>query len=145
MKWGDIKDKIPPKLKISPVAMIPHKSKPYRCIIDLSFTLFNKGVKFALVNDKTTNMLRPEAMAHIGLVIKRMIQIMAKYCHHGLPIKFAKLDVKDGFWHMAVSDKDAWNFCYVMASLQITISIDDIEIVVPNSLQMGWCKSPLFF
>ena len=29
VKWGDIKDDIPPQLKISPVAMIPHKSKKY--------------------------------------------------------------------------------------------------------------------
>ena len=42
IKWGGIKDKIPKKLKISPVAMNTHKSKPYRCILDLSFTLFIK-------------------------------------------------------------------------------------------------------
>jgi hypothetical protein len=29
IKWGQIKDNIPPKLKISPVAMIPHKSKAF--------------------------------------------------------------------------------------------------------------------
>ena len=28
-KWGDIKNNIPAKLKNSPVAMIPHKSKPF--------------------------------------------------------------------------------------------------------------------
>ena len=26
VRWGDIKHDIPPKLKISPIAMIPHKS-----------------------------------------------------------------------------------------------------------------------
>ena len=105
LKWGDIKDKIPQKLKISPVAMIPHKSKPYRCILDLSFTLFNKGVNIESVNDKTKNLARPENMDKLGLVIKRMIHAMAKYCHHGLPIKFSKIDAKDGFWRMAVSIK----------------------------------------
>ena len=98
VKWGDIKYKIPQKLRISPVAMIPHKSKPYICILDLSFTLFNKGVKLASVNDKTKNMARPEAMAQLGLVLNWMIHTMAKYRHHALPIKFAKLDLKDGFW-----------------------------------------------
>ena len=117
VKWGDIKDNIPPKLKMSPVEIIPYKYKSYRCILDLSFTLFNKGVKLASVNYNTTNMARPEAMAQLGLVLKRMIHTMAKYCHHVLPIKFAKLDVKDGFWRMAVSDEDAWNFCYVLPSL----------------------------
>ena len=42
LKWGDIKDNIPTKLKTSPVAMIPHKSKAYRCILDLSFTFFTE-------------------------------------------------------------------------------------------------------
>ena len=94
------------------------------------------------VNDKTTKMARPEAMAHLGFVLKRIIHTMAQYSHHGLHIKFTKLDVKYVFWRMVVSDKDAWNFCYVLPSLQTTTDIDDIEIVVPNSLQMGWCESP---
>ena len=29
VRWGDIKNNIPPKLKISPVEMIPHKLKPF--------------------------------------------------------------------------------------------------------------------
>ena len=91
VRWGDIKYEIPPKLKISPVAMIPHKSKPYICILDLSFRLFNKGVKFASVNDKTTRMARPEATAQIGFVLKRTIHTMEQYCHHGLHIKFKNL------------------------------------------------------
>ena len=53
--------------------------------------------------------------------------------------------MKDGFWRMAVSDEDAWNFCYVLPSLHTTTVIDYIEIFVPNSLQMRWCESPSFF
>ena len=52
LKWGDIKNDIPPKLKISPVAMISHKSKLFRCILDFSFTLFHKGVIYSSVNEK---------------------------------------------------------------------------------------------
>ena len=125
--------------------MNPHKSKPYICILDLLFTMFNKGVKNASVNNKTKNMAQPEAMAQLGLVLKRMINKMVNYRHHGLPFKFAKLDVKDGFWRMAVSDEDTWNFCYVLLSLHTTTDIYDIEIVAPNSLKMGWCESPPFF
>ena len=29
VKWGDIKSDLPAKLKMSPVAMIPHKLKPF--------------------------------------------------------------------------------------------------------------------
>jgi hypothetical protein len=43
--WGEIKSNLPKKLKISPVAMIPHKSKQFRCILDLSFQLFFEGKK----------------------------------------------------------------------------------------------------
>ena len=104
LEWGDIKDNIPQKLKISPVAMIPHKSKPYRCIIDILFTLFNKGVNIASINDNTKNLARPENMDQLGLVLKRMIHTVAKYFHHGLPIKCAKLDARDGFWRITVSN-----------------------------------------
>jgi hypothetical protein len=60
------------------------------------------------------------------------------------PFIFTKLDIKDGFWRMRVSDEDAWNFAYVLPSLQDTTTMD-IDLVVPNSLQMGWCESPPFF
>ncbi|EJK76004.1 hypothetical protein THAOC_02256, partial [Thalassiosira oceanica] len=37
--WDDLKKNLPPKLKISRIAMIPHKSKPYRAILDLSYPI----------------------------------------------------------------------------------------------------------
>ena len=52
IRYGELKKNLPAKFKISPVAIIPHKS----------------------------------------------------------PFQFAKLDVKDDFWRLAVSDTDAWNF-----------------------------------
>jgi hypothetical protein len=44
--WESIKDNPPKKLKISPIAAIPHKSKDSRSILDLSFRLRlkNRGV-----------------------------------------------------------------------------------------------------
>jgi hypothetical protein len=45
---------------------------------------------------------------------------------------------------MAVSNSDAWNFCYVLPTKTST-NLDDLQIVVPNSLQMGWCESPSLF
>ena len=35
VKWRDIMNDMPRNLKLSPVVMVPHKSKPYRCILDL--------------------------------------------------------------------------------------------------------------
>ena len=48
---------------------------------------------------------------------------------------------------MKVTGQDSWNFCYVLPPKKIDgeISLDDIQIVVPNSLQMGWTESPPFF
>ncbi len=37
--WDDIKHDPPPQLKISPIAAIPHKSKAFWSILDLSFRL----------------------------------------------------------------------------------------------------------
>ena len=145
VRWGDIKHNIPKKLKISPVAMIPHKSKKYRCILDLSFTLFEDGIEYPSVNETTNKMAKPEAMAQLGNCLKRLVALMADNYDINLPFMFSKLDIKDGFWRMRVSNDDAWNFVYVLPSLKDNIDEDNIELVVPNSLQMGWCESPPFF
>ena len=145
VKWGDIKNDIPPKLKISPVAMIPHKSKKYRCILDLSFTLHHKGIAFSPVNETTVKKAPQESMAQLGLCLKRLVALMADNYDPQKPFVFSKLDIKDGFWRMRVSNKEAWNFCYALPTVKPIINDDDIEIVVPNSLQMGWCESPPLF
>jgi hypothetical protein len=37
--WDDIKNTPPPQMKVSPIAAIPHKSKAFQSILDLSFSL----------------------------------------------------------------------------------------------------------
>ena len=145
VKWKMIKDNIPAKLKISPGAMIPHKSRDFRFILDLSFRLLMLGKRMPSVNSATTEMAPKEAMVQLGLALKRLIAVLAAHRTRGKPFKFSKLDIKDGFWRMAVSDEDAWNFCYVLPSENGETDIDEMEIVVPNALQMGWCESPPFF
>ena len=145
VKWKDIKDDIPKKLKISPLAMIPHKSKKYRCILDLSFSLNYDGAIYDSVNDTTVKLAKQQSMTQLGSTLQRLVALMAKNHDLKKPFKFTKLDIKDGFWHMAVNDLDAWNFCYILPSHNKNQSIDDMEIVVPNSLQMGWCESPPSF
>ena len=50
--WDDIKHDHPKQLKISPVAAIPHKSRAYRSILDLSFALrLDDGGTVPSVND----------------------------------------------------------------------------------------------
>ena len=145
VKWKDIKQNIPPNLKISPIAMIPHKSRDFRSILDLSFQIRLKGKRQPSVN-QTTNKLAPQkAMAGLGRALQRIIITLADNHNKNKPFKFAKCDIKDGFWRMIVSETDSWNFCYILPPPSKTTPIDEIEIIVPNSLQMGWCESPPFF
>ena len=55
------------KLKISPVDMIPHKSKSYRCILDLYFQIFLKRELFKSVNTYTNKKSKSEVMVQLGL------------------------------------------------------------------------------
>jgi len=94
------------------------------------------------VNSATAKLAPREDMVQLGQALKRLIALMAANRSKGTPFRFAKLDIKYGFWRMAVGNEDAWNFCYVLPSENDNI---DIEIVVPNALQMGWCESTPFF
>ena len=50
--------------------------------------------------------------------------------------KFAKLDLKDGFWRLVVSGIYSQNFCYVIPQDKKVKNIEDIKVVVPNYLQI---------
>ena len=125
--------------------MVPHKSRKFRTILDLSFAL--KFIKEVIpsVNETTTKQAPAESMVQLGECIKRIVATMSKNHNPKSSFAFSKIDIKDGFWRLLVSDLDAWNFCYVMPSPTFTTDINDTQIIVPNSLQMGWCESPPFF
>ena len=145
--YRDIKKNLPRKLKLSPIAMIPHKSRKFRAILDLSFTLRASKEPTASVNDRTTKLAPAAAMNELGNVIKRILATIEDRRQEdpNVNFMFAKLDIKDGFWRLVVNAEDAWNFCYVIPNTQATTNLDNTKIVVPNSLQMGWCESPPFF
>jgi hypothetical protein len=55
VEWDTIKDNPPPQMKVSPIAAIPHKSKPYQSILGLSFSLrLHDGTTLPSVNDSMT-------------------------------------------------------------------------------------------
>ena len=110
--------------------MIIQKSKAYRCILDLSFQLYLKTKLY------TKKKAKAEGMVQIGLALWRLIATMEDHHDLKLPFLFSKLDFKDIFWIMAISNEDAWNFCLVPPFLTPVDSSNDIKIVVPNSLQM---------
>ena len=144
IKWDDIRDDPPLKLKVSPLAMIPHKSRKYRAILDLSFQLMLAGYKLPSVNSATTPCAPEEAIDQIGSVLPRLIEAVAmapEGSEWGDHIFFSKLDIKDGFWRMVCGDGDEWNFAYVLPNHPG----EPVELVVPSALQMGWAESPPFF
>ena len=48
-----------------------------------------------------------KAMAELGNVLRRIIHILCENYDIELLFKFAKVDIKDGFWRLAVSEEDA--------------------------------------
>ena len=133
------------KNKISPVATISHKSKAYRCIIYHSFHLRLKQKLLEPVNEQINRQSKSEEMFQLSLELWRLIATMADQHDLDLPFIFSKLDIEYWLWRMFVSDEVAWNFCYVLPLLTPFESIDEIKIVVPNSLQIGWCEITSFF
>ena len=74
VKWNDIKNNPPPKLKISPIAAIPHKSRDYCMILDLSYELKIMKEKLNSVNTASNKDLAPQhSMYELGNVIPRII------------------------------------------------------------------------
>jgi len=143
VKWNDIRHNPPPNLKISPIAAIPHKSRLYRMILDLAFSLKMPTHAIPSVNDSSDKTLAPQhAMYELGNVIPRIVHALATAPDDGIPFLFSKIDLKDGYWRMVVNERDAWNFAYVLPPLHPT---DEPQLVIPDSLQMGWSESPPFF
>ena len=97
------------------------------------------------VNSQTEKLAPQKSMAKLGDSLRRIIHTMATNYDKNHPFKFAKCDIKDGFWRLVVSETDAWNFCYALPLPSSETHIDDTQIVIPTSLQMGWCESPPFF
>ena len=65
--WADIKDNPPAQLKISPIAAIPHNSKPYWSILDLSFSLrLADGSHVPSVNETTTKTAPAASTEQLG-------------------------------------------------------------------------------
>ena len=110
-------------------------------ILDLSFILCINGKPLTSVNDASDKLLAPQhAMYELGNVIPRLIWAMALAPDIGIPSMFTKVDLKDGYWQMVINTSDAWNFAYVLSPVNTG---DDVKIVIPDCLQMGWGESPL--
>ena len=111
--YEKIKGYLPAQIKVSPIAEIPHKSKAFRSILDLSFSL--KPTPHGRVTSVKENIKKTApggAIDHIGYVLLRSIHAFseAPECAN---IFQSKWNIKDGFWRLDCKEGDEWNFCYV--------------------------------
>jgi len=112
--WESIKDNMPPELKISPIVAIPHKSKQFRSILDLSFHLqLKRGGTLPSVNATTIKTAPRGAIDQLGHSLTRIIHAFAE-TQDEARIFMAKWDIKDGFWCLDAEDGAEWNFAYVL-------------------------------
>jgi len=139
--WKDICDNPPPQLKISPISMIPHKSRKYRTILDLSFSLrLEDGGVIPSVNEASIKSAPKGSIDQIGHSLSRIIHAMAE-APDDAKVFMAKWDIKDGFWRMDCEQGEEWNFAYILPEH----GAKSTKLVVPQSLQMGWIESPPYF
>jgi hypothetical protein len=162
--WKDLQKLRPKQLKISPLAVVPQRNRRGRMILDLSFAVrarrthrkdakrgqTKKGRKRskrgdddiiqASVNDTTTRLAPEGPVKELGNVLPRLLDFMATVPPEE-HIHFSKLDLADGYWRMRVTREERWNFAYVMPAKPG----EELMVVVPSALQMGWNESPAFF
>ena len=74
MSWDNIKQNPLSNLNISPLEIIPYKSRKYRAILDLSFVLKVVGWDLPLVIKETKETAPYEALDQVGTVIPRIIK-----------------------------------------------------------------------
>lgn len=133
--------------KASPCAAIPHKSRLFRLLLDLSDKgQTRKGMDAKpSVNELTREETAPQqSMAELGSTLPRVIYHMATWPTEDGPVMMSKLDIKDGFWRVAVESSGELAFCYVLPP-DPDLPDEDPLIVIPQALQMGWTSSPAYF
>jgi hypothetical protein len=128
--WDDIKDNPPPQLKVSPIAAIPHKSKDFQSILDLSFRLWLRNGGFLDSFNDTTIKLAPKgALDQLGHALRRIIHAFAE-ADDVAKIFMAKWDIKDSFWRMDCEAGEEWNFAYMLPQEPNKPT----KLIVPTSL-----------
>jgi hypothetical protein len=141
VKWDNIKNAPPPQLKILLIAAILHKSKEFRLILDLSFTLqLSNGSLQPSINNTTVITAPRGAIDQLGHSLVRMIHTFME-AKDNKKIFMANWDVKDGFWRMDCREGEQWKFAYVLSQPPGS----PVILVIPSSLQMAWIELPPFF
>ena len=117
--------------------MIPHKSRKFRAILDLPYTIKLMQRRIEAVNDTTTKTGPQGAIDQMGHMLDFIVYSYTEAEEDGI-IFSGKTDVKDGFWRFVAAEGQEWNFVYVLPQKEG----EPIRLVIPTLLQMGWMESP---
>jgi hypothetical protein len=121
--------------------MVPHKSRKFRTILDLSFAIrLQDGTYVPSVNESSKKLAPQGAIDQMGHSLSRMIHAFASTVPDE-KVFMAKWDIKDGFWRLDCKEGEEWNFPYVLPEH----GCKSTKLVIPCSLQMGWIESPPYF
>ena len=96
-------------MEISPLAMVPHKSRLFRAILDLSFSLKMSTHQIPSVNESTEKTSPNGTLDQMGTVLPQVIAAVAQTAE-GEVVYFAKYDIKDGFWRLECEEGAEYNF-----------------------------------
>jgi len=104
--WEDIKDNHPGQLKVSSVAAIPHKSRAYRSILDLSFVLrLEDGASSNQSTSPRKKGAPRGAINQLGHFLKCIVHVFAE-ANDDAVILMAKRDIQDGFSGSSTAAKE---------------------------------------
>ena len=120
--------------------MIPHKSKKYRAILDLSFVLKVAGWDLPSVNEKKKETSPAELLDHVRTVMPHIIKALLTASLSEDTIHFSILDIKDELWIMVCAVVEEWNLAYVLKNHPESST----KLVILSDLQMRWTLSPCF-
>jgi hypothetical protein len=99
VNWDSIRHDPPKDLKISPIAMIPHKSRGFRAILDLSYSIRLRGGTVTSVNKTMVKTAPHGSIDQMGHTLSCIIHAFAE-ADEDSKIFLAKWDIKDGFWRL---------------------------------------------
>ena len=85
------------KLKLLPLAIILHKFRNYRVILDLLFLLKLPGYNLLSFNGATGTCALEDTIGQISSVLPQLIESLAMAPKECGNILISKLDIKDGF------------------------------------------------
>ena len=143
---------LPPNLKLSRVAVVPQRNRRGRLILNLSAPVLirtrhpqhrrSETTQHPSVNETTVEAVHQRPVKDLGTALPSLLF----YLYDTPPswtIRWAKVDLSDGFWRMIVRTGQEYNFVYEVPPRPDTPP--GRWYVVPSSLQMGWKNSPAYF